>query len=415
MAVGATSGPSGVRAGATACRGVLLAAAALPSAYLAIVSAVGLARSRRAGRPPVDAAGARLRFAVLVPAHDEAAGIGETLTSLRALRHERFEIHVVADNCTDATADVVRSFDVAVHERTDPEHPGKGPALNWLFDRLDGRGFDVFVVVDADTSVDPGFLRAVEEAIVAGAEVVQGRYSVRRPEASPATSFRYAALACRHHLRPLGRRGLGGSCGLYGNGMAFRREILAERRWTDHLVEDAELQLELLLDGHLVEYAPDAIVLAEMPVDRDQATSQQQRWEAGRLDLVRRFAGRLLRRAITGPSRRASADALLDLLVPPLSVLVVAEAALAAAAAPFALTGGRGARRMTTTGVLGVAIVAGHAVAGLATVGADRHHYRALASAPATVLWKTRLWLSLATGRAAATWQRTTRNSEAGT
>ena len=123
---------------------------------------------------------------------------------------------------------------------------------------------------------------------------MQGQYRVRDPGASTAAALRSAALALRHHLRPLGRTALGGSCGLFGNGMAFRAEVLRARAWTDHLTEDIELQMELLLEGVLVAYAPDAVVEAEMPTTLEGARTQNERWERGRIELARRYVPRLV-------------------------------------------------------------------------------------------------------------------------
>jgi cellulose synthase/poly-beta-1,6-N-acetylglucosamine synthase-like glycosyltransferase len=386
-----------------------------PSVYLAILTAVGLPRPR----PPRSDRTPSTRFVILVPAHDEAAGIAATLDSFRRLRYPSslVSVHVVADNCTDDTATVVRHHGVDVHERDVPDAPGKGPALNWLFDRLVEAdiAFDAVAIVDADTSLEPEFLVSMDRAISDGADVAQGYYSVRDPDASPSTSFRFAALACRHHLRALGRNRLGASCGLYGNGMAFRGELLARRRWSGHLVEDAELQNELLLDGHLVHYVPDAQLRAEMPSDQFGATSQNERWERGRIELARRFVPQLVRRALTTRRRRvAMVDAAVDHLVPPLSVLVMAQLAVGAVAALGSVTGSRSARRLLAGEVAALAIVAIHAVAGLISVGAPARHIRSLVAAPGIVLWKTRLWASVARGDAAVDWTRTRRNSERG-
>lgn len=389
----------------------LLAAAAAPSAYLAAVTLAGLPGSRRSARP---SGSAQTTFTILIPAHDEADGISEALQSVHDLDYpnDRYSCHVVADNCTDRTVEVVRASGIEAHVRVDPEHIGKGAALNWLFDRLAERGDlgDVIVIVDADTSLDSQFLGAMADAFADGAEAAQGRYLVRNPAATATTSFRYAALACRHHLRPLGRRRLGCSCGLYGNGMAFRRGLLSGRRWSNHLVEDAEFQLELLLDGHVVRYVPGAALHAEMPHDRDQSTSQQQRWERGRAELTRRFAPDLARAALTG--RPAAIDSLFDLLLPPLSVVAVSYVLGAGASAPIALRGRAGARRVLLVSSLGILTVGLHAIAGLFSVRADRVHYRTLLAAPRTILWKTRLWATTALGRSDVRWQRTRRNAE---
>ena len=390
--------------------------AAIPVGYVTVLGAIGTRRvraARRDRRPSTS-------FTLLMPAHDEADGIGRSLRSIAAADYpaELLAVHVVADNCTDATADVVRRNGFEVHERADTTAPGKGPALNWLLDRLEtsDRVGDVVVVVDADTDVDPDFFVAMDEVFRTGkVAVAQGFYSVRDPDASPATSFRYAALACRHHVRSLGRRRLGGSCGLYGNGMAFKPDVLHDRPWSNHLVEDAELQIELLLDGVMVEYVADAIVRAEMPTALDQSESQQRRWERGRIEIARRFLPRISSawRDGAGPStRRALADAMFDLTLPPLSVLFTAHMTAAALALPGAALGRTGDRRTVLVSGACVALVAAHAICGLAAVGADRSHYRSLLDAPRIVAWKTALWLRSLLPGGTTDWVRTRRATE---
>jgi len=390
--------------------------AALPAAYLGLVTLAGVPRPRSGAAGRTDH-----RFVVLMPAHNEAAGIASALESLAALDYpaDRFDVHVVADNCTDETLTVAERCGAEGHERVAPDDPGKGPALNWLLDRLVARDepFDAVVVVDADTIVDDQFLRQMSAAIGDGATVAQGRYSVRDAEPSPAVSFRWAALACRHHLRPLGRCRLGASCGLYGNGMVFRRSLIVGRRWSGHLVEDAEFQMELLLDGHDVVYVPGAVVMAEMPASLDQATSQNERWERGRIDLVQRFVPTLVERLPRSSGRRVQfADAAADHLVPPLSSLMAAHLALAGLAGIGSVAGVPGTRAVARTQVLAGGVIVLHVLAGLYSVRAPRHHVIALLRAPSIVLWKVKLWLSvLAKGEEEVAWTRTERNQPAST
>ncbi len=160
-------------------------------------------------------------------------------------------------------------------------------------------------------------------------------------------AFRAAALALRNYLRPLGRTALGGTAGLHGNGMAVRADVMPQQRWTDHLTEDAELALNLLLDGTLVSFAPDARVEAEMPDTLVAARSQHERWERGRLDLTRRYVPTLLRRVLAGDGlapRWAYLDAALDQLIPPLSVVVAATGVWNGGVALRRLLPGRGRR-----------------------------------------------------------------------
>jgi hypothetical protein len=417
--VGATARRLGGRfVDATSAAPLLLAP---PVAYLAVLTAAAW-WARWRGRTTTAVAGSpATRFAVLVPAHDEEQLIGETVERLLALDYppDLVQVHVVADHCTDRTVEIARATGAIVHEHEDPEPAGKGPALQWLVGELQRTGaeYDVAVIVDADTLVAPSLLRVLDARCAAGATVVQAHYAVRDQEQSTSTALRAAALSLRHYLRPLGRTALGASCGLYGNGMAFSREVLEGRHWSDHLTEDLELQSELVLDGVVVDFAPDAVVEAEMPTSLGASTSQHQRWERGRIDLARRYVPRLIRRAgqVRGRHRLALLDTAADHLVPPLSVLATGVAAttgwsgLAHAVRRSATT-----RRSWLVSLALVALLVAHVLSGLRMVRAPRAVYAALLRAPGAVAWKVRLWVRMIVRPEAATWQRTTRNAEQG-
>ncbi len=394
--------------------------------YLGVLTgAAWWARSRGRDRTPLRPS-PRHRFAVLVPAHDEERLIATTVASVLALDYpgELVSLHVVADNCADRTAEIARAAGATVHDRRDPHNPGKGPALGWLLSRIMS-GADVpdaVVVMDADSSLSPTFLR-VADAALDNADVVQGFYSVRDPATSPATGLRYAALALRHYLRPLGRTAIGGSCGLYGNGMVFRTEVLARHGFSNHLTEDAELQMELLLDGVRVAFAPDAVVEAEMPATLAAARTQNERWELGRAQVGRRFMPTLARRVL-GPrdanrdakrdaNRVAYADAIADHLVPPLSVVAAATVAGAASGTLLAVVSrGRVGRRAARLGALNAAVLTAHVVSGLVMVRAPRAVYRSLLDVPRLVLWKVALWARVLRRPSDVGWVRTARNEE---
>lgn len=422
----ATRSSSRVRTGIgrapTAIGSSVVAATSLCSAYLGVLTLAAVVPSSRTTASAVSCtagSAAERTFAILVPAHDEAAMIGRTLESFAALDYPaaRFTVHVVADNCTDETADIVRRSGFTVHERDDIETPGKGPALNWLVAIVDEQETapDAYVIVDADTTVDPHFLTAMDEALVGGVQAAQGFYGVHDPVASTASALRFIALSCRHHLRPLGRTRLGGTCGLFGNGMAFTSELLRGRQWTGHLVEDAEFQLELLLDGVLVAYAPGARLAAEMPGTLDSSATQHERWELGRLQTARHFTPTLLRRTLrpTTFRRHVYLDATLDLVVPPLSVLASLQVVgLAWATAALAATGSPYHRALQQIAIGSCVLVACHVLAGPHSVQAPRGVYGALRHAPSAIAWKVSLWVRVLTSGDDVTWIRTQRNAE---
>src|SRR5947209_5415876 len=293
---------------------------ALLTGYLLLLTLAALITTPR--RPLVGAA--RTRFAILIPAHDEQQLIGRLLDSLARLDYpaERVSVHVVADNCSDQTAAIARSYRVSVHERFDDEQRAKGFALRWLLRRLAflELRYDAYVVLDADSVVDPSFLRALDARLSSGSQVIQAYYSVLNAAESPLASLRYSALAALHYLRPLGRARLGLSCGLKGNGMCFAAAVLDRFGWSWFtLAEDVEFHLALVRGGLRVDFAPEARVLADMPVTLAQAVSQNERWERGRLLLARKQVAALL---LDGCRRRSALriDAALEQVIPPLSV-----------------------------------------------------------------------------------------------
>jgi cellulose synthase/poly-beta-1,6-N-acetylglucosamine synthase-like glycosyltransferase len=388
-----------LQAGVAAVSGGLL----LIAGYLAfLTAAAGFARRRG---PP--AAPGRRRFAVLVPAHDEELLIGRLLRNLRQLDYpeDGFDVHVVADNCSDETATRARWLGAQVHERTDRTAQSKGHALRWLLQRVVAleEGYDAYVVLDADSVVDRNFLRAMDARLESGSQVVQAYYGVLNASASPVAGLRYAALAAIHYVRPLGRSALGLSCGLKGNGMCFAAGVLERFSWSWFaLAEDVEFHLALVKEGIRVDFAPETTVLADMPVTFGQAASQNARWERGRLELMRRHVPDLLWRGLVRRSP-LRLDAAVEQLIPPLSV-------------PFALgcvclAAGLLLRQplLALLAALGLAGQVVHLLVGLLMVGAPPRTYLALVYAPAYVLWKVWLYLRAMAGGGSAPWVRTAR------
>ena len=156
---------------------------------------------------------------------------------------------------------------------------------------------DAILIMDADSSISPNFLRVMDARLARGERVIQSYYAVRDPEQSWSVSLRYVALAALHYLRPLGRMVLGGSMGLKGNGMVFAADILKKHEWSASITEDIEFHMALVLDGERVMFAPDAVVEAEMPQDLAGSQTQNTRWEQGRLEMARTYVPKLLRQA----------------------------------------------------------------------------------------------------------------------
>jgi 1,2-diacylglycerol 3-beta-glucosyltransferase len=271
----------------------------------------------------------RLRFDVIVPAHDESPVIARTVKSVLALDWPRdhFRIFVVADNCTDDTAVVARDAGAYVIERNDQDCRGKGYALRYAFRASRESGWaDAVVVVDADSIVSPNLLEAFATRIEGGADAVQAHYGVLNPDASWRTRLMTVAKTCFHVVRSRGRESLGLSCGIRGNGWCVSHCLLAEVPYSAFsLVEDVEYGIALGLAGYRVHYADEAHVLGDMPAGEKAARSQRRRWEGGRAQMVRTQSWPLAS-AWWQYSEPVCIDLLIDLLVPPLTYLAAAVA-----------------------------------------------------------------------------------------
>ncbi len=348
------------------------------------------------------------RFAILIPAHNEELLLPRLLESITRLEYprERYDVHVVADNCTDGTAAIAGSGGAIVHVRTDTQDRGKGYALRWLLGDIAAQGlrYDAYVIIDADSVVSENLLAVFNAYLDSGEQAMQCYYGVLNYQESWPSALRYAALALFNGLRPRGREALGLSAGLRGNGMCFAAPVIERFGWDAFtLAEDAEFHLVLVGAGVRVAYAGEATVLADMPTSLRTSQSQNVRWERGRLQLLRTYGLPLLLDAVRRRDR-VRLDAVAEGLVPPLAVLMGLGGLSFALTAVLRL---RAAWRLSALVLLGQV---GYTFVGLRLAGAKARAYLALLMAPIYISWKLWIYLIAALGlRGKSTWVRTAR------
>lgn len=261
--------------------------------------------------------------AVIIPAHDEEAGIGETLASIKAQCAPGTRIIVVADNCTDATAAVARAAGVEVLERTDPVRRGKGYALDHAVRALARGGTpSVVIFIDADCWLEPGSLSLLAATALDRDRPVQACYlMIAAPGADVRERLRAFAFRVRNLVRPMGGQRLGFPAPLTGSGMAFPWHVIAAVPLASgHIVEDLKLGMDSALAGFPVSFCAQARVLSAFPQTRTGVEAQTARWEHGHFQLMRSHAARLIAAAIRR-RRPELAGLALDLLVPPIGLL----------------------------------------------------------------------------------------------
>ncbi len=369
---------------------VALGVAAVPGA----LAGVYLAALSVPARLAVPAKNQSLMLSVVVPAHNEAADIADTVASLLATDYpaDRRRVVVVADNCTDNTAALAKQAGADVFERHNLDQRGKGYALEFAFQRLlTETETDAVIVVDADTVVSRNLLQACAARLAAGEEVVQADYQVRNAESSWRTRLLHIAFTAFHEVRSTGRERFGLSCGLRGNGMAFSRSAL-ERvpHAAFSIVEDLEYGIALGRAGIRVAYAHDAWVQGHMPSDAKSSESQRDRWEGGRR-LIRQRHGRSLVHTALSKQDKVVGDLAADVLVPPLGQLGVALLTTSVVTTGGSLL----ARRMTgrswgspVVALVGLGGLVFHVAEGWRRSGTGAAGLLDLVRAPVYVAWK---------------------------
>jgi cellulose synthase/poly-beta-1,6-N-acetylglucosamine synthase-like glycosyltransferase len=286
-------------------------------------------------------AGPRPRVAVLIPAHNEAAGILATLASLKSQLETTDYILVVADNCSDQTAEIARQAGASVVERTHAELRGKGYALDFGVQALAAAPPDVVVIVDADCIVGDGAIARLARLAVQHQRPVQALYLMHTPIGSgPMKKIAEFAWLVKNKVRPLGWLRMDWPCQLMGTGMAFQWQTISKARLaTGHIVEDMKLGMDLAMAGSAPMFCPHAVVHSYFPSSSEGIQSQRTRWEHGHLSMITSTVPPILFAALTRASLRLLAFGL-DLCVPPLALLVLIVCGLTGLSLLLALLGG---------------------------------------------------------------------------
>jgi cellulose synthase/poly-beta-1,6-N-acetylglucosamine synthase-like glycosyltransferase len=371
---------------------------------LEIIAAIPLSKRR-----PIMRHGPRPRLAVLVPAHNESSGLLPTLADIQSQLLPGDRLLVVADNCTDDTADVARGQGAEVIERHDATRIGKGYALDKGLQHLSFDPPDVVIVIDADCRVEDGTMEQLALSCATTGRPAQAVNVVTSPTKS-LVNHKVAEFAGRvkRWLRPLGLSVLRLPCQLTGTGMAFPFKVLRSADLTSgSITEDLKLGLELSLAGYSPVFCPSARVTSEFPSSVKGTRSQRKRWEQGHIDLILKDALRLVTLAIARHNWQLL-GLTLDFAVPPLSLLGILIAAMFALTLLALLLGISSAPLIVITAIL-LQFIAAIFLAWL-ICGRDLLQTSSFFSIVTYMTGKVGLYIQILFGNANAQWDRTDRN-----
>lgn len=237
------------------------------------------------------------RLRVVIPAHNEASVISGILRDLADSDYpgHLVDTWILADRCTDDTADLAGLAGAAVAQRHDGPS-GKGHALAWYLSQHPLDPDQSLVIFDADNRVGPEALGRIADELDAGHGAVQCYLDVSNPDASLLAEASALTYWAGNRMVQLARSNLGWSADLGGTGMALTREVLEEvGGFEDSLTEDLDLGVRLVLAGRRVEWLHDVKIADEKPASVAATLGQRARWMSGKRATRRAHLGRLLR------------------------------------------------------------------------------------------------------------------------
>ncbi len=293
---------------------------------------VGLVdKLRKKPLPPVDE---YHHLVMVVCARNEEAVIGHLLDSFNAQRYpkDRCRAVVVADNCTDATADVARAHGATVYERFNNELVGKGFALEYAFTQLlsdeNAEEDEAYIVIDADNLLTSTYLHEMNRMIEAG-YVASTSYRNSKNYGDNWITAGYGLWFLReaeYLNRP--RKVLGTSCAVSGTGFLIIREIIEQQGgWPFHtLTEDIEFTVATVLKDKKIGYAQRAMLYDEQPATFAASWRQRKRWAKGFYQVLWHYGRNMLKTIIAFhklPSTRFGSFDMIMTIMPALFVTLL--------------------------------------------------------------------------------------------
>ncbi|MBQ8300783.1 MAG: glycosyltransferase family 2 protein [Clostridia bacterium] len=242
------------------------------------------------------------RYAVLISARNEENVIATLVDSLHHQDYpqELIDIYVIADNCTDKTAQSAENAGAFVFVRNDMENVGKGYALDYALNRIFAEKgddfYDGFFVFDADNILDTNYISAMNRTFSDGHRIITSY----RNSINYGTNWITAGYALWYireskflnHSRML----LNSGCAISGTGFLVSKDVIHRiGGWKFFLLtEDIEFSIANAIEGEKIAFCSDAILYDEQPQTFKQSWTQRLRWARGFLQVFGKYGTKLI-------------------------------------------------------------------------------------------------------------------------
>lgn len=257
------------------------------------------------------------RYAFFIAAHNEESVIANLVQSIKGQKYpqELLDVFVVADACTDETAETARKAGAIVYERNDLARKGKSWVLDYGFDKILNEypdTYEAFFVFDADNLLSPTYVEEMNKAFDAG-YLVSTSYRNSKNFDSSWISSAYALWFLREaKFLNNSRMLMGTGCAISGSGwMVSTRIIQGMHGWDFHtLTEDIQFSTFCAANGIRIAYAP-AEFFDEQPLTLAASWTQRMRWTKGFYQVFFSYIGDLFHGI--GQKRFSSYDMLMTI------------------------------------------------------------------------------------------------------
>lgn len=261
--------------------GVILAIAVIHKAFYFVIGMFFTRKFKPAKK--------KHKYAILIAARNEKYVIGNLLDSIHKQDYpqELLTVFVVADNCTDNTAEIARSKGAICYERFDDEHKTKGFALEYLLDRIEedyGRmSFEGYFIFDADNLLKSNYITKMNDAFDSGEKIITSYRNTKNFDENWVAST-YAlhwirSIRTNHRARSVLRL----ATNIQGTGFLFTNEVVKNGWHYTSLTEDRALTADAVAQGYMISYQDEAEFFDEQPTSVKIALRQRLRWSKGHL------------------------------------------------------------------------------------------------------------------------------------